>query len=552
MAEEDTLWAAILGCYSVPPHKTDYIEDGEEFGKLGQDEHVMFYQETNYASSFPFLIKNEVLVTNGEVRIAEKVYLRWCLKRPFSQRQTCMDKALVRGYDSGTLHPKLRDLLIGLLIIAVSIWLLCGTAESTARIIRWLIEAPAHVITWLGGPCKSLGLCSRVEGRYLVSGSSLVTQDIAQPEQISPYSLLEDVHHAPVIRNSKWHARQSQLGAAVGQAMSGLQPSDNEELAAQPAAPTVGCHDLTQWIDHEGNNCTMYANPARPLACSNVEHSSAGLSSLASRHDNQASRTSPLDACCSCGGSEHTGRGNTVRHLAQLLDYQFQTITAPTVDQDSTTAIALEATQYGADVHVRRLESMSTAGIMTFGRRLSMSTPVVDGSLTQDYASLLQTLYPDMASVHSAAGITLSPEQVEEVSETDDPSRLERFGEWMLHLVGCIFHIFTIVFPLYGLYGLFIWTSLYCNPRAFVVLRFQKHFIGQASKVSDRELWMHQYTGLKHLKGLEGFLMPADLQRMAEFGRSLELSSKEVAVKDNAEGELLMQAAIQKTNTGKD
>jgi len=500
------------------------------FGKLGEDESVMFYQETNYSSAFPFLIKNEVLVSEHRVMFAEQIYLRWLLKRPFKHRWKCMDKNLVRGFDSGTLHPKLKDLIMGIVALIFAIWLLTGTGSSTYDLLKFLLMLPARLITWLGGPCESLGLCSQSivkdppTSRVISEGIAHVNQ-ILQPGEVSQYSLL-DVHSPPMIRNNKWPNRNSMVLSAV-------EPSEDAATVYALAA-TTGCHDLAGWIDHEGNNCTMYAKPAWPLACSNVAGTSAGLSSLAVRHDNQASMTSPLDACCSCGGSEHTGRGKAVKHLAQLLAYQFGELTGPTVHQDNITNIALAATQFGTDVHVKRLESLSTADLMALGTLLSTTVPVKDGSLTQDYASsILKKLYPDVASVHHYSGITLSPQQMSEVQEDKTPGILDKIWQYLLHFFGCIFRIICIIVPLSGLYKLYIWKSLYQNPRAFVVLRFHEHYFGQAVKVEPQKMWGLQYSGISHLNG---FLMPDDLQRIAEFGRSLNLAGKEVAVKDNPEG----------------
>lgn len=236
-----------------------------------------------------------------------------------SWKQESFDRDVVRGYEAKRVVPKFRQLLLPVLGLVWCTLVLFEMSPNVLDIVHDLvILLPIEHTLWLvGGSCRNLPVCKHSLAKPLHLASDAIKRFRPSPEENSPQTWAEAGVRAGYKNKRYEHVSFLQPDPSSLATLATFNISEDSRGFSRPPGEDE-CQSFTPWRDVEGNDCEKYSEPGWLMSCHDLRSVEERTDNLDERRDSDLN-LSPREACCSCGGSNVTGRALAISKLASSV-----------------------------------------------------------------------------------------------------------------------------------------------------------------------------------------------------------------------------------------
>ncbi|CAE7778437.1 rsgI3, partial [Symbiodinium sp. CCMP2456] len=510
-------------------------DGGDSHHLLGPAEEHHFYHRAHFApwQLSPLLVDNEVVVTGTRVILTESRVARLDFKHiGFSSdacaswKQESFDRDVVRGYEAKRVVPKFRQLLLPLLGLVWCTLVLFEMSPNILDIVHDLvILLPIEHTLWLvGGSCRNLPVCKHSLAKPLHLASDAIKRFRPSPQGNSPETWAEAGVRAGY--KNKRYERVSFLQPDPSSLATSatFNISEDSRVFSRPPGEDE-CQSFTPWSDVDGNDCQKYSEPGWLMSCHDLRSLEERTDNLDERRDSDLN-LSPREACCSCGGSNVTGRELAISKLASSVFAVLESIdNSREVKSQLPAAIVAtvkEAVDNGKDVLESRLLQLSNLVLAQAGRLAGNSKAHLYFERSDEVVpalELLSMLFPSASAVVVARmkmeqdpGMQRQLQQLQDTA-TRTASYVREGSKGMLEIgpallshhmraLSCFWRIYFLVLFCICLAAIAWWFGLHRRPVTYIVLRSHDKYFGPQRQIEMPEVVMPLsfcWVGLRRL-----------------------------------------------------
>lgn len=525
-------------------------EGGDSHHLLGPAEEHHFYHRAHFApwQLSPLLVDNEVVVTGTRVILTESRVARLDFKHVgfssacASWKQESFDRDVVRGYEAKRVVPKFRQLLLPVLGLVWCTLVLFEMSPNVLDIVHDLvILLPIEHTLWLvGGSCRNLPVCKHSLAKPLHLASDAIKRFRPSPEENSPQTWAEAGVRAGYKNKRYEHVSFLQPDPSSLATLATFNISEDSRGFSRPPGEDE-CQSFTPWRDVEGNDCEKYSEPGWLMSCHDLRSVEERTDNLDERRDSDLN-LSPREACCSCGGSNVTGRALAISKLASSVFAVLESIDNSREMKSqlpaaivATVKEAVDSTD-GKELLESRLLQLSNRVLADAGRLAGHSEAHLYFERSDEVVpalELLSMLFPSVSAVVVARKkMDQDPGTQRQLQELQDTatraaSYVRERSKGMLEIgtallshymraLSCFWRIYFLVLFCICLAAITWWFGLHRRPVTYIVLRSHDKYFGPQRQIEMPEVLMQSRY---HSERLSGFFLPTE--RVSEFAAAL-------------------------------
>ncbi|CAE7465534.1 osm1 [Symbiodinium sp. CCMP2592] len=525
--------------------------DTDSHHLLGPSEEHHFYHRAHFApwQLSPVLVDNEVVVTGTRVILTESRVARLDFKQMgflsdacASWKQESFDRDVVRGYEAKRVVPKFRQLLLPVLGLVWCTLVLFEMSPNILDIVHDLIILlPIEHALWLvGGSCRTLPVCKHSLAKPLHLASDAIKRFRPDPQGNPPQTWVEAGLRAGY--KNKRYEHVSFLQPDPSSLATSATFNISEDSRASSRSPGEDeCQSFTPWRDVDGNDCQKYSEPGWLMSCHDLRGVEERTDNLDERRDSDLN-LSPREACCSCGGSNSTGRALAISKLASSVFAVLESI-ANSREVSSQLPAAIVATVKeavdstdGKELLESRLLQLSNSVLAQAGHLAGDSSAHLYFERSEEVVpalELLSMLFPSASAVVVARekmdqdlGMQRQLQQLQD-TVTRTASSVREGSKGMLEIgtallshymraLSCFWRIYFLVLLVICLAAITWWVGLHRRPVTYIVLRSHDKYFGPQRQIEMPEVLMQSRY---HSERLSGFFLPTE--RVSEFAAAL-------------------------------
>eukprot|EP00928_Gymnodinium_smaydae_P036166 TRINITY_DN25316_c0_g1_i1.p1 TRINITY_DN25316_c0_g1~~TRINITY_DN25316_c0_g1_i1.p1 ORF type:complete len:549 (+),score=52.95 TRINITY_DN25316_c0_g1_i1:106-1752(+) len=520
---------------------------------LADDEKVNFYSLTSEAWDLGLtLLEDEVVVTSRRLIVTESKKFRirlhdllGCSQEAYSFRwdQQTINAEMVGGYEAKLVVPKCHSVCCAILFFLISLHLLIFSTPNVMYMSHDFVSAlPAETVLGLiSKDCKGLAGCKKAMLPALRAAGDAHKQVV---DEVKKQSLVQVGNST---RRNRLLTRRKHVSLHAGRSFDTPQ-SDSDDVSVEgncrnddeenKVSTRSHCEDYSPWQDPSDRTCSDYAKPNWVLTCHGDDVQLAQL-----KEQVGTLRLTPLEACCSCGGSNKVARAKIIEEVAQKLSDVLLAIDNAEPDRlnmtpDMGALVRKLVDSGGQDILITAMTNVDNTHlqiIAVLARQLPGDVIFEDKGALAQVSEILKQLFhrsSDLARVAKEAAKPYAAQVIEKVHNSYPPTALDQVKEFLgnlgassrsgiihlLHLWNCLWRIFLLIVLGVSFYYIVMNCHLMHDPQTYILVRRHSHFFGAIAPMGVHKDLMEKR--LHPEPDVVGFFIPAC--RSAEFAAALQ------------------------------
>jgi len=397
-----------------------------------------------------------------------------------------------------------------------------------------------HALWLVGGSCRNLPVCKHSLAKPLHLASDAIKRFRPDPQGNSPQTWVEAGVRAGYKSKRYEHASFLQPDPSSLATSATFNISEDSRVSSRSPGEDE-CQSFTPWRDVDGNDCQKYSEPGWLMSCHDLRSVEERTDNLDERRDSDLN-LSPREACCSCGGSNSTGRALAISKLASSVFAVLESI-ANSREVSSQLPAAIVATikeavdsTDGKQLLESRLLQLSNVVLAQAGHLAGDSGAHLYFERSEEVVpalELLWMLFPSASAVVVAQekmdqdlGMQRQLQQLQD-AVTRTASSVREGSKGMLEIgtallshymrvLSCFWRIYFLVLLVICLAAITWWLGLHRRPVTYIVLRSHDKYFGPQRQIEMPEVLMQSRY---HSERLSGFFLPTE--RVSEFAAAL-------------------------------